>query len=220
MNIWTFFSNGTMYGQDWAGLQRYHEDNQQVINGKQNVIAVFLGNSITDIWIKADSAFFASNGYVDRGISGQTTPQMLLRFRADVIDLHPKVVVIEGGTNDIAGNTGPETLEMIEDNIASMCELASMHHIKVVLSSLLPAYDYWWHKGTYPSKKIVALNEWIKKYAAANHYVYLDYYSPLVDDHDAFKSAYSKDGVHPNSEGYKIMMPLAKKAVEEALAER
>ncbi|MBB3188657.1 SGNH/GDSL hydrolase family protein [Microbacter margulisiae] len=219
--IFILFLGETLHGQDWANLTRYRTENSALGALKpHDTRVVFMGNSITDLWIKAYPDFFAEHGYLDRGISGQTTPQMLLRFRADVIDLHPKVVVILAGTNDIAGNTGPSTLGMIEDNIASMCELAKIHHIKVVLSSLLPVYDYPWHKGLHPDKKIIALNQWIKQYATSNKFVYLDYFSALVDHKDGFKSQYTIDGVHPNKAGYKIMMPLAEKAILKALSQR
>jgi lysophospholipase L1-like esterase len=144
---------------------------------------------------------------------------MLVRFRPDVINLKPKVVVILAGTNDIAGNTGPSTLEMIEDNLASMSELGKENGIKVILSSVLPVYDYPWKPGIEPAEKIVVLNKWIKAYAFKNRIIYLDYYSSMVDERKGMKAAYSQDGVHPNKEGYKVMEVLAEKAIADALSQ-
>jgi len=203
---------------DWPNLARYRAENEKLglpATGEKRV--VFLGNSITEGWKDISPEFFAGRSYFDRGISGQTTPQMLVRFRPDVIDLKPKVVVILAGINDIAGNTGPATLEMIEANIASMSELAKVHGIKVVLSSVLPAYDFPWNPGVFPAEKIVVLNAWIKKYASDNGFIFLDYYSPMVDERKGLKKEYSEDGVHPNKAGYKVMEPLAEKAIEKAL---
>ncbi|MBE0649684.1 MAG: SGNH/GDSL hydrolase family protein [Bacteroidales bacterium] len=215
------FLGYTAQAQDWPNLGRYRAQNDSILALKNYPVeAVFMGNSITDFWIKYCPEFFSKNHYLDRGISGQTTPQILLRFRADVIDLHPKVVLILAGTNDIAGNTGPATPKMIEENLASMCDLATAHHIRVVLCSLLPALDYWWHHGVQPAPKIVALNKWIKNYAEEHHYVYLDYFSVLADKNDGFKKSFSDDGVHPNLAGYKVMMPMAQKAIAEALQQK
>lgn len=174
-----------------------------------------MGDSITDSWNLAE--FFPGKPYVNRGISGQTTPQMLIRFRPDVIDLKPKVVVILAGTNDIAGNTGPTTLEAIEENFASMAQLAQANNIRVVLASVLPVYDYPWKPGLEPAQKIVALNAWLKSYAAANGYVYLDYFTPTVNAKLGMKAELSGDGVHPNKAGYAIMQPLAEQAIAQAL---
>jgi len=203
---------------DWPNLARYRAENEKLglpATGEKRV--VFMGNSITEGWKDISPEFFAGRSYFDRGISGQTTPQMLVRFRPDVIDLKPKVVVILAGINDIAGNTGPATLEMIEANIASMSELAKVHGIKVVLSSVLPAYDFPWNPGVFPAEKIVVLNAWMKKYASDNGFIFLDYYSPMVDERKGLKKEYSEDGVHPNKAGYKVMEPLAEKAIEKAL---
>jgi len=203
---------------DWPHLARYRAENEKLglpVAGEKRV--VFMGNSITEGWIYSSPEFFGGRPYIDRGISGQTTPQMLVRFRPDVIDLKPKVVVILAGINDIAGNTGPSTLEMIEANIASMSELAKVHGIKVVLSSVLPAYDFPWNPGVFPAEKILALNQWVKKYATDNGFIYLDYYSSMVDERKGLKKEYSEDGVHPNKAGYKVMEPLAEKAIEKAL---
>lgn len=203
---------------DWPNLACFRDANAKLglpKDGENRV--VFMGNSITIGWIEMCPEFFAGKPYVDRGISGQTTPQMLVRFRQDVIDLKPQVVVILAGVNDIAGNTGPSTLEMIEGNIASMVEIAQANRIKVVLSSVLPAYDFPWNPGAYPAEKIASLNSWLKKYAASQGIVYLDYYSAMVDDRKGLKSEYTYDGVHPNIAGYKIMEPLVEKAISEAL---
>ncbi|MDI1256017.1 MAG: SGNH/GDSL hydrolase family protein [Flavobacterium sp.] len=209
------------YAQDWQNLGRYKDENKQLAPpAKDEKRVVFMGNSITEGWLKEMPDFFAGKPYIDRGISGQTTPQMLLRFRADVIALKPAVVVILGGTNDIAGNTGPSTLEMILDNIASMAELARENKIKVVLCSVVPAYDYWWKTGVEPAEKIVALNKMIKAYAEKNHFVYIDYHTPMKDEKNGLKKEYGEDGVHPNKTGYAIMGPIAEKGIAEALKKK
>ncbi len=203
--------------EDWPNLARYQQDNAQLkppARGEDRV--VFMGDSITEGWGQLDHAF-PGKSYLNRGISGQTTPQMLLRFRADVIALQPRAVVILGGTNDIAGNTGPMTPQMTEDNLMSMAELAKAHGIHVILASVLPASDFPWKPGLQPADKIATLNAWIKDYAARNHFVYLDYYASLVNDQKGMKSALSPDGVHPNAAGYAIMGPLAQKAITQAL---
>ncbi len=205
-------------GQDWPALNRYRLENSKLnTDTNLNRRVIFLGNSITDFWIKSSSEFFENNHYIDRGISGQTSPQMLLRFRADVIKLHPKVVVIECGTNDIAGNTGPSTLAMIEDNIMSMAELSRVNKIKVILASVLPAIKFGWKPDVKPADSIIALNEWIKDYAKGNHFTYLDYYSSLVDENKGMRKEFSEDGVHPNKQGYLVMEGLALQAIEKVL---
>lgn len=204
--------------QDWAELNHFKDENAKLgppSPGEKRV--VFMGNSITAGWSTTYPEYFSGKPYINRGISGQTTPQMLLRFRADVIALNPAVVVILAGTNDIAGNTGPSTLEMILDNIMSMCELAKTNNIKVVLCSVLPAYDYPWKPGLNPAEKIPSLNEMIKKYAADNEIIYLDYYSSLVNENKGMINRYAYDGVHPNKGGYKIMAPLTDAAIAKAL---
>lgn len=206
---------------DWPDLARYREDNIRLgepSQGERRV--VFMGNSITEGWKNIDPEFFNGRPYICRGISGQTTPQMLLRFRADVINLKPAVVVILAGTNDIAGNTGPSTQAMIEDNIKSMVELAGANGIAVVLCSVLPAYDYRWRPGVEPAMKIVALNEWIKKYAEEKKIPYVDYFTPMADERKGLKNEYSGDGVHPNSEGYKLMAPLVEKGIASAMKKK
>ena len=213
-----FMSQIAFAQDDWPNLKAYRDADAELeapVKGNNRV--VFMGNSITIGWKTADPEFFETNGYINRGISGQTTPQMLIRFRQDVIHLHPRVVVILAGTNDIAGNTGPSTLEMIEDNLASMAELANANHIKVVLSSVLPAYDYPWRKGLEPAPKIIKLNEWIKNYAAKKGFVYLNYYPHLADEKGGMRPEFSKDGVHPNLAGYKVMEPLVQEAISKAL---
>jgi lysophospholipase L1-like esterase len=199
---------------DFGGLKRYREANAALApTGKGRV--VFYGDSITDAWTLNGGKFFPGKPYVNRGISGQTTPQMLIRFRQDVVSLHPEAVVILAGTNDIAGNTGPSTLAMIEDNLTSMTELAQANHIRVVIASVLPAADYPWHRGQEPAAKIRDLNTWITEYCKQKKATYLDYYSAMADADGGMKPGISKDGVHPNAEGYAIMEPLAEKALEK-----
>ncbi len=205
-------------GQDWPNLARYRDENAKLtVPAANEDRVVFMGNSITDGWIKVVPEFFAGRPYIDRGISGQTTPQMLIRFRQDVIDLKPKLVVILAGTNDIAGNTGPSTLEMIEDNLTSMAALAKQANIKVILSSVLPVYDYPWKPGLQPADKIITLNKWIKNYAQEHDFLYLDYFSSMVDNRNGMKAEYSQDGVHPNAAGYKVMGDLADKIIAVVL---
>jgi lysophospholipase L1-like esterase len=206
--------------QDWANLARYRDANAQLAppaTGETRV--VFMGDSITDFWVvRSPETFFPGKPYVDRGISGQTTPQMLVRFRADVIALHPKVVVILAGTNDISSNTGPETLEEIEGYLMSMVELARANGIRVVLASLLPVTDALRPQTVRrPPEKIVALNAWIKDYTKAHDIVYLDYYSAMLDDHQMLRQDLTVDGLHPNAAGYAVMQPLAEKAIAAAL---
>jgi len=206
---------------DWANLHRYREANAQLTApaaGEQRV--VFMGNSITEAWARFFADEFPGKPYVGRGISGQTTPQMLVRFRQDVVALSPAVVVILAGTNDIAGNTGPSTLEMIEDNLASMTEIAQANHIRVVLCSVLPVFDYPWRRGIEPGPKIVALNRWIKAYAARTGATYVDFHSAMADERQGMKSDLARDGVHPTEAGYKIMAPLVEQGISEALRKR
>jgi lysophospholipase L1-like esterase len=203
---------------DWANLARYREANAALGDprpGENRV--VFMGNSITDAWAKSFPTMFPGKPYVGRGISGQTTPQMLVRFRQDVVDLKPKVVVILAGINDIAGNTGPATQAMIADNLKSMTEIAKANGIRVVLASVLPAYDFPWHRGLEPAPKVVSLNRWIRCYAEQAGAVYLDYYSKMVDARGGLAADMATDGVHPTEKGYLIMAPLAESAIAEAL---
>ena len=178
---------------------------------------VFFGNSITEAWAPYFSTMFPGKAYIGRGISGQTTPQMLVRFRQDVIALRPAVVVILAGTNDIAGNTGPSTLEMIEDNLRSMAELAQANGIRVVLSSVLPVWRYPWKPEIEPAGTIVALNAWMQDYARTRNIVYLDYHTAMADERQGLKRELSGDGVHPNEAGYQVMAPLAERAIAAAL---
>src|SRR5215212_3022557 len=203
---------------DWPELQRYGDANARLsppAKGENRV--VFIGNSITDGWARYFPAMFPGKPYVGRGIGGQTTPQMLVRFRQDVIALQPAVVVILAGTNDIAGNTGPSTLDMIEDNLASMAELARANGIEVVLSSVLPVYDYPWKPGLEPAPKIVAVNKWMKAYAARTGQIYLDYHTAMADTKNGMREGLATDGVHPNDAGYRLMAPLASQAIARAL---
>jgi len=211
---------------DWPQLARYRDANTKIVAPLKNEArVVFMGDSITDSWDDPKfGGFFSGKPYIDRGISGQTTPQMLIRFRADVIDLHPRVVVILAGTNDLAGNTGPMTLGEIEANLASMAELAKANSIKTVFASVLPISDYEQRDGKpivqstrRPPEKITALNEWMKAYAARNKLIYLDYYSAMIDDKGFLKEELSEDGLHPNAKGYAIMAPLAEASITKAL---
>ena len=212
---------GKAQAQDWPNLSKYQEENSKlkpIAPGEKRI--VLMGDSITEFWSTTNSEYFIGKPYLNRGISGQTTPQMLLRFRADVIDLKPSAVVILAGINDIAGNTGPVTLQMITNNIFSMVELAHANHIKVILCSVLPTYDFPWKPNQNPAQKVVDLNKMIKNYANAKGILYLDYFSAMRDERDGLKKAYSGDGVHPNKLGYQIMAPLAEKAIKEVLVEK
>jgi lysophospholipase L1-like esterase len=181
---------------------------------------VFMGDSITEGWhFDAPGSPFLGKPYVNRGISGQTSPQMLVRFRQDVIDLQPKVVVILAGTNDIAGNTGPMTIEQTEANLESLADLATANHIKVVLCSVLPAYDFPWHPGLEPARKIDQVNAWMRDYAAQKGFVYVDYHSAMKDQRDGLPANLSKDGVHPTLAGYAIMAPLVEEGIAKSLAQ-
>jgi lysophospholipase L1-like esterase len=212
-----------IYTDDFGELARYRAADAALgppAAGENRV--VFIGDSITDYWKLAD--YFPGKPYLNRGIDGQTTPQMLVRFRQDVIDLHPKVLVVLAGTNDIAGVTGPTRNEDIEANYASMAELARMHHIRVVFSSLLPVNNYTEDaKESFalrPRERILALNTWLKDYCAKNRLVYLDYFSALVDNKGMLNRDLSDEGLHPNASGYKIMAPIAEKAITRAIASR
>jgi len=205
---------------DFGELARYRDANATLAppSPKENRV-VFIGDSITDYWKLPD--YFPGKPYVNRGIDGQTTPQMLVRFRQDVIDLHPKVLVVLAGTNDIAGVTGLARNEDIEANYASMAELARVHHVRVVFASLLPAHNYTPEaKESFalrPRERILALNAWLKDYCAKNGLVYLDYFAALIDDHGMLRRDLSDDGLHPNAAGYKVMAPLANRAIASAL---
>jgi lysophospholipase L1-like esterase len=215
---------------DWPNLARYSDANGTVTApAKFEPRVVFMGDSITDSWVSPEyGGFFPGKPYIDRGISGQTTPQMLIRFRPDVIALQPKAVVILAGTNDIAGNTGPMTLGQIEANLVSMAELAKANKIRLVLASVLPVSNYGHDRQGNPHdmrigrppEKILELNAWIKKYAEGNGYTYLDYFSAMVDPQGMLQKELSEDGLHPNAKGYAVMSPLAEQAIRTALKKK
>jgi lysophospholipase L1-like esterase len=212
---------GKTHAQDWPNLNKYQNENtnlEPAAAGQKRI--VFMGDSITEFWATINPEYFSDKPYINRGISGQTTPQMLVRFRADVIDLKPIAVVILAGINDIAGNTGPATLDMIKNNIFSMAELAKVNQIKVILCSILPALDFPWKSNRNPAEKIIALNTLLKNYADANGILYLDYYSAMVDERKGLLASYSNDGVHPNKAGYQVMAPLAEEAITKVLSEK
>jgi len=209
-----------MFTDDFGQLVRYRDADASLgppVAGENRV--VFYGDSITDIWKLEDN--FPGKPYVNRGIGGQTTPQMLVRFRQDVINLQPKAVIILAGTNDIAGNTGPMRNEDIEGNLSSMVELARAHNIRVVLCSIMPVHNYTEKAKDFfaqrPQSRILALNEWIKDYAAKNNLAYIDYFSAMVDDKGMMKKELADDGLHPNAVGYKIAAPLAEAGIDKAL---
>jgi lysophospholipase L1-like esterase len=204
---------------DWPDLARYRTANAALppsMPGENRI--VFMGDSITDVWGSRGKPFFPGKPYINRGISGQTTAQMLVRFWPDVIALQPKSVVILAGTNDIAGNTGPATPQMIEDNLEAMAELANANHVRVILASILPAANYPWKPGIDPVVEISALNDWMRNYCIAERCVYLDYYSSMANTDGSMKQSLTIDGVHPNQAGYDVMAPLAERAIAESLA--
>ncbi|MBT8320895.1 MAG: SGNH/GDSL hydrolase family protein [Eudoraea sp.] len=206
--------------QDWAELNHYKEANSQLqipTEGEQRV--VFMGNSITIGWLSYYPKFFKRKPYINRGIGGQTSSQMLLRFRQDVIDLNPSVVVIMAGTNDIAQNTGPISLEDIMGNLRSMAELALSHNIRVVLASVTPAADYNWRPGLNPDEKIPKLNAMIKAFAKKTGIIFLDYFSAMSDGKNGLQKHLGSDGVHPNKAGYRVMAPLTEQAIKKALSQ-
>jgi len=207
---------------DWPQLRRYQADNAKLppagaSHDPAEARVVFYGDSITDAWGRGTGDFFPGRPYINRGISGQTTPQMLVRFEQDVVHLHPAAVLILAGTNDIAGNTGPATPQMIEDNFAAMVAIARQNNIKVILASITPAYNYPWKPGIDPVPAIRELNQWLKNYANTQRLTYVDYYTAMADEKGAMKPNLSKDGVHPTNEGYAIMGPLAEAAIAQAL---
>lgn len=213
--------------QDWPNLNCYREANRTLMEARRNDPAndqtnwvVFMGDSGTQGWAEKDPDFFTDNHFIGRGINGQTTPQMLLRFRQDAIDLDPKAIVILGGANDIAGNTGPSNHKMIMDNLMSMVELARANGIKVVLCSVLPSNHFYWIPELKPADAIIELNRQIKAYAEANQIPFVDYYSALVDEQKGLNPAYAIDTAHPSLEGYKLMEPLVIAGIEQALSHR
>ncbi len=200
--------------QDWPYLAKYREENTTLPAPKMDENrVVFIGDSITEFWSNLYPDFFDGKTYINRGISGQTTPQMLLRFRADVINLKPKIVVILAGGNDIAGNTGVADTEMIMNNLISMVELAKVHQIQVILCTVLPANFFYWNPKEEPAERIIELNSALKNYTFSNKIPFVDYYSAMVDDEKGLKTIFSKDRVHPNKAGYQIMSPLIEKAI-------
>lgn len=203
---------------DWPDLARYHDENAALPPAAPNEKrVVFYGDSITDGWGRRAGVFFPGKNYINRGISGQTTPQMLIRFQQDVVHLHPAVVVVLAGTNDIAGNTGPSTPQMILDNFASMAAIAKENSIKMVIASILPAAAYPWKPGVQPAEKIRQLNQSLKEFCKREGLVYLDYYSAMADTDGGMRPGLSSDGVHPTAKGYEIMTPLAEAAIKQAL---
>lgn len=205
---------------DWPQLNIYRQANASLpppAVGEHRVI--FFGDSITDFWDLA--AAFPGQPYLNRGIAGQTTPQMLIRFRPDVIALQPRVVVILAGTNDLAGVTGRMTLEMIQNNYASIAELAQVHQIRVIFASILPVHDQGgirFSEGR-PAAKIQALNQWLQDYCATHDWIYLDYYSHMLNDQGMLRTELSDDGLHPNAKGYAVMAPLAAAAIQQAISQ-
>ena len=200
---------------DWPQLTRYRDANQALparVPGR----VVFYGDSITDSWADPRNAalFFPGKPYVGRGISGQTTPQMLVRFRQDVIDLHPEAVAILAGINDIAGNTGPMTPQQTEDNLTSMAELARSNRIRVLLCSILPGGEIRWRPGLQATAKVIELNSWMKNYAAKQGFTYVDYWTPMANPAGSMKDGLSSDGVHPTTAGYQVMGPIVEAALE------
>ena len=204
---------------DWANLARYEDDNLKVgLPKKDERRVVFMGDSITEEWSNLYPEYFTEKGYINRGIGGQTTPQMLIRFKPDVVDLKPEIVVVLAGTNDIAGHTGPSNAKMITDNIFSMAEIAKANQMKVVLSSILPVYEYDWAREIKdPPSTIQAVNDALKQYASDHGLIYLDYFSSMVDERQGLNSDYTSDGVHPNESGYILMSNLAEEVLSELL---
>ncbi len=206
----------TSFAQDWANLAKYETENSQLPpkqSGEKRI--VFMGDSITEFWSQIHPDFFANTPYINRGISGQTTPQMLIRFRPDVLNLHPDVVVILAGVNDIAGNTGPTTNDAIFGNIISMVELAKANAIKVILCSVLPANNFYWRPNEKAAETIIQLNQLIQSYANQMHIPFVDYHTAMADTKKGLPKEFSDDGVHPNLKGYQTMQPLLEKAVQK-----
>ena len=211
---------GNQLETDWANLHRYADENKKLKpHAKGETRVVFIGNSITEQWRLADSNFFIDRQYINRGIGGQTTPQMLVRFRPDVIDLQASVVVILAGINDIAENTGPISLNNIFGNIVSMVQLAKANYIKVVVSSILPANNFPWRPKIKPADKVLELNSMLEAYCKSNDIIYLNYYSKMVDNEKGLEKKLTTDDVHPNLAGYKIMEPLVEEAIQKALSQ-
>jgi lysophospholipase L1-like esterase len=210
------YATQAQQGKDWANFGKYAEANKNVPADA----VVFMGNSITEGWVNTHPQFFTQNKFVGRGISGQVSSQMLVRFRRDVIDLKPRAVVILAGTNDIAQNNGYISLKNTLGNIISMCELAKAHNIKVVLCSVLPAYQFGWRKELNPAPEIIALNQSLRNYADRNKIVYVDFHSALKDERNGLPDKYAKDGVHPTPEAYEIMENMVKAGLDKALKKK
>ena len=202
------------YAQDFANFGRYQKQNQEVLSQNIAPNSVLMGDSITEGWFATDPGFFTKNNFVGRGIGGQVTSQMLLRFREDVIKLKPKRVIILAGTNDIAENQGPISLDKVFGNIVSMAELAKANNIKVVLCSVLPAYDFPWRKDMKPADKVIALNKMIKDYAQKNNITYVDYHNALKNEKNGLPKEIAEDGIHPNKSGYEKMEAILMKTLK------
>ena len=214
--LFVMLFNKISYAQDWANLKRFQQENSELLLPKANEHRViFMGNSITEGWLSIRPEFFKNKPYVNRGISGQTTPQMLLRFRQDVINLKPSTVVLLAGINDIAENTGPSTIEIIANNIVSMAELAKVNHINVIICSVLPANKFPWREGLKPAEKVIKLNALLQSYSKKHKLAYVDYYSAMVNDSHGLKKELGEDGIHPNKNGYLIMEPILEKAIKK-----
>ena len=226
MKLSLFIAIGLLVGEfvnaqsavDFANLTRYREDNTAILNAKKKVDVVFMGNSITEGWVKSHSAFFSDNNYVGRGISGQTSSQMLLRFQNDVVALKPKLVIINAGTNDIAQNSGAYDPDFTFNNIKAMADIARSNGIKVIIASALPAAVFPWRKEiTDVAQKVDALNNKLKQYSHSNKITFIDYNTPMRNDKGGMREGLSGDGIHPDPAGYAIMEPIAKKAIDKAL---
>ena len=208
--------NGDMINEDWANLSYYKEENLKLVREGIKEGIIFMGDSITEEWGRIMPEFFSNKQYINRGIGGQTTPQMLIRFRQDVIDLNPEAVVILAGTNDIAGNTGPSSVKMIVDNLMSMAEIAIKQNIQVFMSSILPVFRYPWNKSIIePFKKIAEINNFIKDFSNREKLVYVDYHAHMVDSRPGLKSELTTDEVHLNQAGYIVMSKIVKRVIRD-----
>lgn len=211
LSLTAFVLSAFLSGQDFANYAKYEKQNQEILSKNNRPASVLMGDSITEGWFSSDPGFFKKNNFVGRGISGQVTSQMLLRFREDVIKLKPKQVIILAGTNDIAENQGPISLDKVFGNIVSMAELAKANHIKVVLCSVLPAYDFGWRKDMKPAEKVILLNKMIEAYAKKNNIPYVDYHSAMKDSRNGLDKIYTEDEIHPTAKGYEKMETILMK---------
>ena len=209
-----FLLSNSLLAQDWPQLSYYQEANKLLKTPEKPIEAVFFGDSITEGWPQFNPSFFDTNNFVGRGIGGQTTPQLLLRFRQDVIGLRPKKVILLAGINDIAENTGPISLEAIMENIKGMTEMAKANGIEMVLCAVIPANSFPWRPSIDPTHKVIALNQMIKAYAQENNLIYVDYYTPMVNDEKGLVSTLGYDTVHPNKAGYDIMEGVLLKSLQ------